>query len=170
MDIQEILSEKNIQLNSDANTKEQVLKVMADMLFQSGKVENADIFLHDVWEREKMGFTGAGNKIAIPHGISAQVKKVAISIVRTKRDIFWESEREIIPKEAKQVRFIVLFAVPQEPPKDGEIKYLESLKAVCRKLADNQATEELLKAQEAVQIIEILNNDKKKHTEGEKNG
>lgn len=160
MDIREILLEENIQLNSDADTKEQALKVMAQMLFRSGKIENADIFLHDVWEREKMGFTGAGNKIAIPHGISTQVKKVAVSIVRTKRDIFWESEQENIPKEAKLVRFIVLFAVPGGPPKTGEIKYIEALKAVCRKLADRQATEGLLKVQEASQIIEIINNDK----------
>jgi PTS system fructose-specific IIA component len=160
MDIREILLEENIQLNSDAGTKEQVLRTMAEMLFRSGKVENADIFLRDVWEREKMGFTGAGNKIAIPHGISEQVKKVAVSIVKTKKDIFWEAEQESVPKEAKLVRFIILFAVPEKSPKEGEIKYIEALKAVCRKLADRQATEGLLKAQEASQIIEIINNDK----------
>lgn len=161
MDIREILLEENIQLNSCIDTKEQVLKAMTLMLFRSGKIENADIFLRDVWDRERMGFTGAGNKIAIPHGISGQVKKVAIAIVRTQRDIVWESERENIPKEAKPVRFIVLFAVPEKPPKDGEIKYIEALKAVCRKLADRRATEGLLKAQEASQIIEIINNDDK---------
>ncbi|TCL60348.1 PTS system fructose-specific IIA component [Kineothrix alysoides] len=160
MDIREILSEENIQLNSGIDTKEQALKAMAEMLFRSGKIENADIFLRDVWEREKMGFTGAGNKIAIPHGISGQVKKVAISIVRTQKDILWESEQESIPKEAKLVRFIVLFAVPEKSPKDGEIKYIEALKAVCRKLADRQATEGLLKAHEASQIIEIINYNK----------
>ncbi len=160
MDIREILLEENIQLNSDADTKEQTLKIMAEMLFRSGKIENPDIFLRDVWEREKMGFTGAGNKIAIPHGISLQVKKVAVSIIRTKRDIFWEAEQEDIPKEAKLVRFIVLFAVPEKPPKSGEIKYIEALKAVCRKLADRQATEGLLRAQTASQIIEIINSDK----------
>lgn len=160
MDIREILLEENIRLDSDADTKERALKVMAEMLFRSGKIENADMFLRDVWEREKMGFTGAGNKIAIPHGISAQVKKVAVSIVRTKRDIFWESEQENIPEEAKPVRFIILFAVPGKPPEAGEIKYIEALKAVCRKLADRQAAEGLLKARKASQIIEIINNDK----------
>ncbi|NLL76903.1 MAG: PTS sugar transporter subunit IIA [Clostridiales bacterium] len=160
MDIREILQEENIQLDADAGTKEEVLKTMAEMLFRSGKIEDADTFLNDVCERERMGFTGAGSKMAIPHGISQKVKKVSVAIVRTRGDIYWGTEQEDIPEEAKRVQFIVLFAVPAKPPKTGEIKYIEALKAVCRKLADRRAAENLLQARRASQIIEIINDDK----------
>lgn len=154
--MRDVLQAENIKIGSQAGTKQAVLEEITEMLYQSGKIESKELFLKDVLKREELGFTGAGNQIAIPHGISSQVDKITVAIVKTNEEIHWTTEQDGIAEEAKKVKVIILFAVPDVQPEDGESKYIQVLKSICQKLVDKQMLQRLKEAQAADEIIEIF--------------
>lgn len=163
-----IIGIENIILDMEADTKEDLLHQMADLLHRNGKVKDPVLFLQDVWERENLGFTGAGNQIAIPHGISEQVINMTVAIVRTKKTIKWDTWQEAVPSAAKQVRLIVLFAVPK-PETGQEVIYIEALKMICGKLADKSIAAQMMRCRDAGQIMELLGSIRGINDNGGKN-
>lgn len=82
MRIVELLSQNNILLDINAQSKEEVWRTLADSLYQSGVVSNLEQYLGDVKKRETEGTTGVGLGVAIPHAKSAAVKKPALAMAR----------------------------------------------------------------------------------------
>lgn len=151
-----MLQIENVRLNLEAGSKEDALSQMAEMLFQSGNIQDKTGFFKEVMERESMGFTGAGNEMAIPHGISGQVSRVVIAVARLKKAVIWDTVQEGIPEEANRVKLIVLFAVPKESVKEGET-YIGALKKVCARLGNRQIAKELMEAEREAQVVKLLN-------------
>jgi mannitol/fructose-specific phosphotransferase system IIA component (Ntr-type) len=54
-------------LELSSTTKLDAIKELIDMLDTAGFLTDADAFLKSVLEREKVGSTGIGKGIAIPH-------------------------------------------------------------------------------------------------------
>lgn len=165
----EILKTENVLLNMEAETKEAALLQMSELLFKNGWISSGKKFFEEVMERETLGFTGAGNQIAIPHGISGQVNQVVIAVARLQKPVLWDTCQEGIPEEAKKVKLIVLFAVPKENTKGSET-YIGSLKKVCSRLADKLTAEQLMEAEEASQAAEIFNKGREKERSRKENG
>ncbi|HOO28185.1 MAG TPA: PTS sugar transporter subunit IIA [Lachnospiraceae bacterium] len=157
--MEEILRKENIKLDLAAESKMDVLKKLSELLFENGEIENAEAFFEDVMERESLGFTGAGNQIAIPHGISDQVNKVVLAAAALTDPVIWDTKQQDIPEESKAVRLVILFAVPKDPPADKEAAYIRVLKRVCVKLADAKSLQKLLAAVSASQIMDIINGE-----------
>jgi len=44
-----------------------VLRAISDRLSEKGVVEDGDELYRRLWEREKLGSTGIGSEVAIPH-------------------------------------------------------------------------------------------------------
>lgn len=151
-----MLQIENIKLNLEACSKEDAISQMAEMLFLSGNIQDQSAFFKEVMDRESMGFTGAGNEMAIPHGISDQVSRVVIAVARLRKAVVWDTMQEGIPEEANRVKLIVLFAVPKEPVKEGET-YIGALKKVCARLGNRQIAKELMEAEREIQVMELLN-------------
>lgn len=156
-----ILKTENVLLDLEAQSKEEALLQMSGLLCKNGWISDEKVFFREVLERERLGFTGAGNQLAIPHGISGQVKQVAVAIARLKESVVWDTNQEGIAEEAKKVRLIVLFAVPEENPESGET-YIETLKRVCSKLADKSIVEQLMRAEKSSQVADIFSDEGKK--------
>ncbi len=152
---EQVIDKENIILDIAADTKADVLHQMADLLYQRGKVKDSALFLQDIWKRESLGFTGAGNLIAIPHGISEQVIAMTVAIARTKKTIIWDTWQENIPFEAKQVRLVVLFAVP-ELETGQQVSYLDALKMICGKLSDKGIAKQMMISRDSAQMIKLL--------------
>lgn len=150
-----ILKTENVLLDLEAKSKEEVLLQMAGLLCKNGCLSDEKEFFREVLERERLGFTGAGNQLAIPHGISGQVKQVAVAVARLKEPVVWDTNQEGIAEDTKKVKLIVLFAVPEENPESGET-YIEALKRVCSKLADKSIVEQLMGAEKSSQVADIF--------------
>lgn len=151
-----VLQVENVRLHLLADSKEDVLRQMSCLLYESGRIKDRDLFLRDVLEREKLGFTGAGNGIAIPHGVSEQADQIAVAVARCEKTIRWDTWQEDIPDDARNVRLVILFAVPDTPAENADIKYIEVLKTICGRIADKQAAKGLMEAEDPVQIMKLL--------------
>ncbi|SHO58712.1 fructose-specific PTS transporter subunit EIIC [Vibrio quintilis] len=85
MNITNLIEPEIICLDLKAQTKDEVLKELVELLNNAGKLSDKKQYLADVWKREEIGNTGFEDGIAIPHAKSKSVAKpaVAVGISRT---------------------------------------------------------------------------------------
>ena len=91
MPLNDILNADIIDLNVQGETKDEVLHYMANVLLENGYINDVDVFVKDIYEREAEGPTGMGSNISIPHGKSNSVTRNGIMIGKTVNPIRWES-------------------------------------------------------------------------------
>lgn len=144
----QVFDENIINLDLKSSTKEAVFEEMAEMLLKEGYISNINDFLKALYEREKMGITGLGNHIAIPHGKSDSVNKVGIAIGKAEHDISWETH------DNKPVRIVLMFVVKND--NQYEENHMVMLSQIASKLAHDDVIEALLKANTKEEIIQIL--------------
>lgn len=68
MKLSEILSQNCVQLNADATSKKRVLESASEMLAQNDHNLSPRQVFDCLIAREKLGSTGLGHGVAIPHG------------------------------------------------------------------------------------------------------
>ncbi|WP_434640934.1 BglG family transcription antiterminator [Thermoanaerobacterium thermosaccharolyticum] len=146
-DLAKVIKIETIKLDMEAKTKDEVLRELTTLLYNAGALSDKEAFLDDVYYRERLGSTGIGNGIAIPHGKSKYVSKTSLAIGRTKTDIEWET------LDNKPVRFIILFAVKEENRDSAHIRLLSQ---VATKLADDEVCERLQKVKTPEEIYQIF--------------
>lgn len=150
MDLARVITNETIKLEMDATTKDEAIRELTQILFNAGKISDMDGFIKDVYYREKLGVTGFGNGIAIPHGKSKFVNKTSLAIGRTRHLIEWES------LDDQPVNFIILFAVSDE---DKNSTHIRLLSQVATKLGDDDVCEMLKKASTPEEIYNIFAGD-----------
>lgn len=72
--VQEILTEKNIELRAAFSTKEEAIRHAGNMLVKNGYVK--DSYVEKMLEREQLTSTFMGNYVAIPHGTEDAKKSI----------------------------------------------------------------------------------------------
>lgn len=147
MNIAEVLKKERIALNISAAKKEDVLKTLTDLLYDSGALADKEAFLADVIQRECISTTGIGNGIAIPHGKSASVTETTAAIGRLTNAVEWESVDD------QPVQLVVLLAVNDSDKNGNHVKLLSGM---ARKLASEENCRKLLNAETADEIISIF--------------
>jgi PTS system fructose-specific IIA component len=150
MDISTMIDPKIIKTNMDAESKEEALQQLSQLLYTNDYLSDQEAFLKDVYEREAIGQTGIGNYIAIPHGKSSHVKKIGVAIGVLNKEIPWET------LDGKGVKGIILFAVGDD--NEGAQQHLKLLSLFARKLGNDEVTATLLKAKDAQQVVEAFQN------------
>ncbi|MBW7572667.1 PTS sugar transporter subunit IIA [Caproiciproducens faecalis] len=145
MELKDILDSNIISVGLEADSKEDALRKMSQMLLENKNIDNVDQFVEDIFEREKIGVTGIGNGVAIPHGKSDSVKQVGIAIAVLKTPIKWET------LDGKDVKTIFLFCVSNE--NDAAHDHLFLLSKIAKKIADDEF---LAKINSAKTVDEVL--------------
>lgn len=72
-----LLYRENIKVGCAADTQDNVIRQVGQMLVNSGYVEQA--YVEAMLEREKSFSTYMGNKLALPHGVEAAKKDIKAS-------------------------------------------------------------------------------------------
>lgn len=87
MRLVKLLKEKCINLELKGKDKKQVVAELVELLAKSGKLKNKKTFFKTMMSREKMGSTGIGNGVAIPHAKSDAVKDFILVFARKNEGI-----------------------------------------------------------------------------------
>lgn len=138
-----------IDLDIKSNEKIGVLKELIKKLYDESYISDEDKFLEDVLEREKLGVTGMGNYIAIPHGKSNTVNKAGFAVGVLKNEIEWEA------LDDNGVKIVILLCVPGDT--EGANEHLKMLANITRKLAREEVINSLLKADTKEKVVESFN-------------
>jgi fructose-specific phosphotransferase system IIA component len=94
-----------IILNSNATTKEEVIKQAVDRLFILGRIESSRIVEDSIGQREKSYSTGFGHGFAIPHCKSDAVRFNSLVMIKLRVPVPWNS------LDNQPVSTVILFAV-----------------------------------------------------------
>lgn len=147
MKILPFLKEERINLSLQSTTKEEVIKEVASLLKNAPEIINFDNFIKDVFEREKIGTTGIGKEIAIPHARTDSVKKFVIAIGRSEKGVDFQSV------DSKPVKVIFLMGTPKE---EGLDEYLKILAHLTRLIDKDSFRLSLFSAKTAKEVIDIF--------------
>ena len=91
MKLSEILDEENILPDLKARDKKKVLEELVDTLVNNNPSLDKDSLVKVLLERERLGSTGIGDGVAIPHGKFHGVSEPIISFGRSRKGLDFES-------------------------------------------------------------------------------
>lgn len=104
-----------------ARTKTGVLKELTNALAEDEEIRHPDVLLEALESREKLGSTGIGKEVAIPHSRTLSVPRLKVLVARSKKGVDWGSS------DGKPVK---LFFAVVAPPQEREHHYLPLLGAL----------------------------------------
>lgn len=127
LDLSELLDDKLVKFDFPGNTKEEIIRSIAALMYESGKVSDVNKYIEGVFEREKECETGIGNGVAIPHCKSDVVKQTGFALVQLKNNIEWGS------LDGEPVNYVIMLAAPNT--KDNV--HLKMLSQLAKNLMDD---------------------------------
>lgn len=143
----DLINENLIIPESELTDKEEIIKMMANIMKENDRLIDLDAYVRKVLERENMGATAVGYGVGIPHGKTDAVKKPTLAFTKTKELVKWGDEKE------DWVNLIFMIAVPESAASDEHLKILATL---SRKLMNDDFRNSLLSTDDRVELNNIL--------------
>jgi PTS system nitrogen regulatory IIA component len=135
MDIKDFLASSDVLVGIRTSDKTQLLEDLCRRAASVLKID-ADKITADILKREKLGSTGVGGGVAIPHARIADVKKPFGILARLKSAI----EFDAIDRQPVDLVFLLL--LPTAPASEQ----LNALALVARRLRDADTTRNVRRA------------------------
>lgn len=145
MEVKDVLNPETIMTHLQTDKKSEVLDALISSLYKQGIIDDEQAFCKDVYEREKIGVTGLGNYIAIPHGRSKSVRKPGVAIAILDHEIAWES------LDGKGVKIVILLAVGADD--EGALEHLKLLAMFSKRLGDDALIRRLCQANSVEDVM-----------------
>ena len=145
-----ILDPNIIDLNLEAETKEDVINKLAALLFKAERITDADQYIADVLAREETVPTDVGIGVAIPHAKSAAVRKNAVAFARLKTPIPWNGDEN---SEEPPVHSVFLLAVSSE---GQENIHLQIIAKIAELLLDDDFITAMQSIDDKDELIETM--------------
>ncbi|MEQ8370287.1 MAG: PTS IIA-like nitrogen regulatory protein PtsN [Alphaproteobacteria bacterium] len=146
MDIADLLTPAAVRASLRATSKKQALQDLARLAADVTAVDSRQIF--DVLlERERLGSTGVGNGIAIPHGKLPGLDRLYGIFARLERPIDFEAIDD------RPVDLIFLLLAPEGAGAD----HLKALARISRLLRDQAMCEKLRATDDDDALFAVLN-------------
>ena len=146
MKISDILKKEHIIKELDSRDKKNVLDELSSFLENEGEITSKENLLAALIEREKLGSTGIGENVAIPHAKISEIDKIITVFGRSKNGVEFES------LDQKTVNFIFLVIAPE----NSTGQHLKVLARISRLFKNPSLRESVLRTNEADQIYSIL--------------
>ena len=145
MDLGDLLSGEDIFTDIKAKSKKQLLQELAKLACEKAGVDQRDIF--DVLlQRERLGSTGVGQGVAIPHGRLVEIEKIICIFARLEDPI----EFEALDDEPVDLVFLLL------APETAGADHLKALARISRLIREPQTLEKLRGSSEASALYSVL--------------
>jgi PTS system nitrogen regulatory IIA component len=143
--ISQLLPQANIVLGLEASSKKRVFE-QAGLLFENNQ-EIARVKVFDsLFARERLGSTGLGEGIAIPHGRIKGLKEAVAALVRLAEPVPFDAP------DGKPVTLLLFLLVPEQATQ----QHLEILSEVAEMLSDRTMRDTLMTATDAQGIHQAL--------------
>ena len=151
MNLTDIIPLNNIYLDVNVSSKKALFKEVAAKISNKLNIDQNNLF-EKLNEREKLGSTGIGNGIAIPHGKVNGIKKVFSLFLRTKSLIDFSSS------DLVGVDIIFVIIAPEESKTD-HLLALSEISKFLRKKKNKEALRKLKTNHEVFKLLSQTNED-----------
>ena len=133
---------EHICLDSQAHSKRAIITEMASLLTSI----DPDRVMEVVMAREKLGSTGIGHGVAIPHGRMPDLASPVLVLARHAKGVSFDSI------DGKPVHIVVLLLVPDSDDR----QHLELLAQLARNLQQEKFREQIMQAQDSVTVAGLF--------------
>jgi len=152
MKIVDYLKEDCIITNLRSRDKEGSLRELIKLLEKNGYVKDGEKILETVMEREKLGSTGIGQGIAIPHAKTEQINDIICALGISQNGVDFDS----LDGEPVYIIFLVL------APTKSIGQHLKTLAKIARLLKDKVFRNSLKNAKTSSEALRIIKEDEEK--------
>jgi PTS system nitrogen regulatory IIA component len=152
MDLSDLIEAKAILPALRANSKKQVLQLLSEKAAELTGIPEREIF-DTILQRERLGSTGVGNGIAIPHGKLNGVKKITGVFARLENPVEFEA------LDDQPVDLVFLLLAPESAGAD----HLKALSRIARVLRDGSTVDKIRATADASAIHSFLSETPASH-------
>jgi fructose-specific phosphotransferase system IIA component len=152
MNLLDILTPESIKAPLAGTDKKSVIDELVDVLASVNRVGDAAALKEAVWTREQTRTTGIGHGLAIPHGKSAGMSSLAMSIGKPAQPMDFQAI------DGQPVRLIVLLASPPDRTSD----HIQALARISRLMTMDDFRNRIYAAQTSGEIYDLLKSQESK--------
>ena len=149
MKITDFLDPSAICLELKSSSKQDVLTELCALLQASGKITDPEPVLEALMTRERLGSTGIGQGIAIPHGKTAGTDGIVAALGVSKRGINFES------LDGAPVHLVFMLVAP----KSSAGEHLKALARISGLLKDKFFRQALREARSVEDVQKVISED-----------
>ena len=146
MKINELLRREFVLEQLKAENKRDALAELVGVFSQAKMNVDSEAMLHVLLERERLGSTGIGDGIAIPHGKLPELAEMVVSFGRSREGIAFDA------MDGKPVHLFFLLMAPE----NSAGQHLKALAKISRMLKDANFRKNLLEAEGEEDLIRII--------------
>lgn len=143
--ISRLLPPSNVLVGLEASSKKRVFE-QAGLLFENNQgIARATVF-DSLFARERLGSTGLGQGVAIPHGRIKGLKEAVAAVIRLAEPVPFDAP------DGRPVQLLVYLLVPDQATQ----QHLDILSELAQMLSDKSFREGLLMAPDAASLHSML--------------
>ena len=143
--IAKLLPLSNIMLDTDLTSKKRVFE-QAGLLFENHQQVARNVVFDSLFAREKLGSTGLGQSVAIPHGRIKGIKEAVGAIIRMQNPIPFDAP------DGQNVRLAFVLLVPERATDE----HLQILSELAQMFCDKPFREKLLTAATPEELLQLV--------------
>ncbi|MCX7193723.1 MAG: PTS IIA-like nitrogen regulatory protein PtsN [Proteobacteria bacterium] len=143
--ISKILSPDNILLDTESTSKKRVFERVGLLFENQMQIARSQVF-DSLFAREKLGSTGLGQGVAIPHGRIPKLREATAAFVRTAHPIPFDAP------DGQPVTLIFVLLVPEL----ATDLHLQLLGELAQMFSDADFRKKLLACEEAAGIYQLF--------------
>ncbi|MFD1695618.1 PTS IIA-like nitrogen regulatory protein PtsN [Roseibium aestuarii] len=145
MDLSDLISKEAVVADLKAKSKKQAIQEMAAKASELTGLSEREIF-DTLLQRERLGSTGVGHGIAIPHGKLTRLDRLIGFFARLEKPIDFDA----LDDEPVDLVFLLL------APEGAGADHLKALARIARQLRDGSVVKGLRNTRDEAEIYELL--------------
>jgi len=153
MKIMDYLDEEWVIADLQGTDKASILKELSSVLVKPCKATSGEELLQVLLDREKLGSTGIGEGIAIPHGRLKKLKNFFISFGRSAQGVDFDS----IDRKPSHLFFLVM------APENSAVDNLKLLSRIVTLLKEPSFKKRLIEAPSRKELFRIISEEDEKY-------
>jgi len=143
--LSQILSPENVVLDIPVTSKKRALEQMSLLFENQQGLERVSVF-DSLFARERLGSTGLGHGVAVPHGRVKNIDNPCAAFARLAQPVAFDSP------DGQPVDLILVLIVPETATQ----QHLDILAEVAQRLSEPSILEQLRRETDAMRIYEML--------------
>ncbi len=140
-----ILSPARVLAHVEVTSKKRAFEE-AGLLFESSDGLNRTLITDSLFSRERLGSTGLGHGVAIPHGRIKGLKAPLAAVFQLRNPIGFDAPDQI------PVRLLIFLLVPEAATQ----KHLEILAEIAQLLSDTDVRARLLECDDSAHLYDLI--------------
>ncbi len=149
MKVLDFLDASSIVVDLKSTSKPDVISELCQMLQANGQIKDAAPVVDALMQREKLGSTGIGQGVAIPHGKSDSASKLVGALGVSKRGVNFDA----LDGEPVNVVFLLV------APPDSAGLHLKALARISRLLKDKFFRQAIKEAKTLTDVTKIIQDE-----------